>query len=73
MTSSFAGELNINKKKKHGGAGRGQGRKPIKTGEETISLSIRMTVSQRNKLGLLGGSQWIRKCIDEAESSSDPT
>lgn len=47
-----------------GGAGRGQGRKPIKQGEETVTLSIRLTVAQREKLEQLGGAAWIRDRID---------
>lgn len=59
--------------KQRGGAGRGQGRKPVKTGEETVTVSIRMTASQRNKLGALGGAPWVRNRIDEAEPEDKPT
>jgi hypothetical protein len=52
---------------KHGGAGRGQGRKPVKQGEETITLSIRVTVAQREKLSMLGGAEWVRGKIDRAK------
>ena len=37
-----------------GGPGRGQGRKPVKQGEETVTLSLRVTVAQREKLARLG-------------------
>ena len=50
-----------------GGAGRGQGRKPIKDGEETVTLSLRVTVAQREKLALLGGAKWVRQRIDKAK------
>jgi len=46
---------------------RGQGRKPIKEGEQTVTLSIRLTASQRAKLDALGGAQWIRDRIDKAK------
>lgn len=52
-------------KASHGGPGRGQGRKPVKEGEPTISTTLRMTKPQREKLGRLGGAEWIRDRIDE--------
>ena len=42
-----------------GGPGRGQGRKPVKAGEETVTVSLRMTEAQRDKLALLGGADWV--------------
>ena len=51
-------------KRTRGGAGRGQGRKPIKQGEETVTVSLRMTVSQRAKLRRLGGGGWAREKIE---------
>ena len=51
---------------KHGGPGRGQGRKPVKQGEETVTLSLRVTVAQREKLARLGGAEWVRRRIDKA-------
>ena len=50
-----------------GGAGRGQGRKPVKQGEETVTLSLRVTVAQREKLARLGGAEWVRGKIDRAK------
>ena len=47
-----------------GGPGRGQGRKPVKQGEETVTLSLRVTVAQREKLERLGGAEWVRGKID---------
>lgn len=50
-----------------GGPGRGQGRKPVKQGEETVTLSLRVTVAQREKLARLGGAEWVRGKIDKAK------
>jgi len=58
--------LRMTEQKQRGGAGRWQGRKPVKAGEETVTVSLRMTPSQRAKLGLLGGACWVRERIDEA-------
>ena len=52
--------------KKRGGAGRGQGRKPITEGQQTVTVSLRMTALQRDKLALLGGASWVRSKIDVA-------
>lgn len=51
---------------KRGGPGRGQGRKPVKQGEETVTVSLRMTAAQRDKLARLGGAEWVRRKIDRA-------
>lgn len=53
-------------KPKRGGAGRGQGRKPLAADEETVSVTLKMTARQRAKLAHLGGGKWVRKQIDEA-------
>ena len=50
-----------------GGAGRGQGRKPVKQGEETVTLSLRVTAAQRENLARLGGAEWVRERIDKAK------
>lgn len=52
---------------KRGGAGRGQGRKPIKQDEDTVTVSLRMTTGQRTKLVQLGGAPWVRRRIDAAK------
>lgn len=52
---------------KRGGAGRGQGRKPLKQGVETVTFSLRVTEAQREKLARLGGAEWVRKKIDRAK------
>ena len=54
--------------KQRGGPGRGQGRKPIKEGEDTVTVSLRMTTAQRDKLALLGGAEWVRQRIDKAKT-----
>jgi len=56
----------MEEQKKHGGPGRGQGRKPVKPGEDTVTVSLRMTPAQRAKLARLGGAQWVRRRIDDA-------
>ena len=48
----------------HGGPGRGQGRKPVRQGEQTVTLSLRVTLAQRAKLAQLGGAEWVRQQID---------
>jgi hypothetical protein len=55
-----------------GGPGRGQGRKPIKEGEDTITMSIRLTQTQRAKLERLGGAAWLRERIDKAKERPTP-
>lgn len=45
---------------------RGQGRKPIKPGEETVTVCLRVTPAQREKLKALGGAEWVRDRIDRA-------
>ena len=49
-----------------GGAGRGQGRKPLVAGEETTLVTGRVTDAQRHKYLALGGSAWLREQIDRA-------
>lgn len=53
--------------KPKGGPGRGQGRKPLAAGEETVTVSLRVTVAQREKLERLGGAKWVRERIDRAK------
>ncbi len=53
---------------KRGGPGRGQGRKPVKEGQDTVTASLRLTVGQRDKLALLGGAEWVRQRIDKAKA-----
>ena len=51
-----------------GGPGRGQGRKPIKEGQDTVTVSLRLTTAQRAKLEALGGAAWVRERIDKAKT-----
>lgn len=53
---------------KRGGAGRNQGRKPVAEGQPTVTVSLRMTEGQREKLQRLGGAKWVRQRIDRAKS-----
>lgn len=54
-------------KNRRGGPGRGQGRKPLEEGVETVPVTIRMTATQKAKLALLGGAKWVRARIDRAK------
>ena len=57
--------------KGRGGSGRGQGRKPLKEGETSVIVPIRMTAGQKEKLAKLGGPQWIRDRIDKAKEPTE--
>ena len=59
----------MSEKEQRGGPGRGQGRKPVKQGEETVTVSLRMTPEQRAKLARLGGAEWVRARIDRARET----
>jgi len=50
----------------HVGPGRGQGRKPLEEGSETVPFTMKMSARQREKLTRLGGSPWVRERIDKA-------
>ena len=52
---------------KRGGPGRGQGRKRLAKGENTVRVNLSMTQGQRDKLLRLGGSEWLRVKIEEAQ------
>jgi hypothetical protein len=51
----------------HGGAGRGQGRKPLAAGIESIIITIRATPAQREKFHALGGAEWFRRALNRAK------
>jgi len=53
-----------------GGAGRGQGRKPLDGESAMKPVSIKMTNAQRDKLKKLGGAPWVREKIDKAKEPS---
>lgn len=52
----------------HGGAGRGQGRKPLGDAPMVV-VPLRMSPKQKAKLAQLGGAAWVRGKIDQANSS----
>lgn len=54
---------------KRGGPGRGQGRPAIKPGEPTVTMCLRLTQAQREKVERLGGGKWVRDRIDKAKES----
>lgn len=52
---------------KRGGARSGAGRKAEDGATGLVQVAVRVTPPQREKLGRLGGSVWVRRAIDEAE------
>jgi len=50
-----------------GGAGRGQGRKPIAQGVPLVQVNVKMLPAQKEKLKRLGGAPWVREKIDQAK------
>lgn len=60
-------------KNARGGPGRGQGRKPLQEGVETVPVTVRMTTIQKDKLQRLGGSPWLRERIDKAREPAPGT
>lgn len=54
---------------KRGGPRPNSGRPPIKVGEETVTVSLRLTHAQRAKLEALGGAAWVRARIDKARKA----
>ena len=50
--------------KGRGGAGRGQGRKPKPRDEVLLTVSVRLSQAQRDKVDALGGLPWIRAKVD---------
>lgn len=62
----------MSERPKRGGAGRGQGRKSISKTEPTVTMCLRMTQAQRDKVERLGkaglgGAGWLRDRIDKAK------
>lgn len=53
-----------------GGAGRGQGRKPL-SDDGAKAYKLLLTKEQRAKLALLGGASWLREQIDAAATPED--
>lgn len=56
----------MKEKPKHGGKRPGAGRPRIDADARSVTTSISLTPEQRDKLGRLGGSPWIRERIDKA-------
>lgn len=46
------------------------GRRPIEDGFDTVTVGIKMSTRQREKLKALGGSAWVR---DRIEKAKEPT
>jgi hypothetical protein len=67
----FEFSITINKMEKkfdrRGGAGRGQGRKPLPEGEAMVTVTMKLQPAQKNKLKRLGGAPWVREKIDQAK------
>lgn len=51
---------------KRGGAGRGQGRKPLVPGQRSVSTTVRLPETLREKYRRLGGSEWMRRALEAA-------
>jgi len=54
-------------KKQWGGAGRGQGRKPLSDGETSVVVPVRCTPEQKAKFHALGGAEWFRRTVKRAK------
>jgi hypothetical protein len=46
---------------------RRRGRPALDEGLETVPITVRLTLPQREKLQRLGGAQWVRDKIDKAK------
>lgn len=53
-----------NAKKRRGGPGKGQGRKPLGK-KPSVVIQARVTEEQREKYRRIGGPAWVRRKIDE--------
>jgi hypothetical protein len=53
-------------KNKRGGAGRGQGRKPISNLEKSVTINMRVTPTQKLIFKRRGGAKWFREMINAA-------
>lgn len=54
-------------KNTHGGAGRGQGRKPLAEGADSVIVPVRCTPEQKAKFHALGGAEWFRRAVNRAK------
>jgi len=50
---------------------RPQGRPAIKPGEPTVTMCLRLTQAQRDKVARLGGAEWVRGRIERAKEKTD--
>ncbi len=48
---------------------RPQGRPPVKPGEPTVTMCLRLNQAQREKLARLGGAEWVRDRIERAKET----
>jgi len=46
---------------------RRRGRPALDVGLETVPITVRLTLPQREKLQRLGGAPWVREKIDKAK------
>lgn len=56
-----------------GGPGRGQGRKPLVEGVQTVIVPVRLTPDQKEKFHALGGADWFRRTLDRAKLPKERT
>lgn len=56
------------KKPQHGGPRPGSGRPAISPGEETVTITIRVTEAQRQKFRAAGGSDRFRAWLDKVKA-----
>jgi hypothetical protein len=54
-------------------AKRHQGRPAIKPGEPTVTMCLRLTQAQRDKVERLGGAAWLRERIDRTKEPNRDT
>jgi hypothetical protein len=61
----------MKEKKRRGGPREGAGRDPLSPDSPTVRVNTSMTEAQRDKFHRLGGSEWLRRMIDEAEEEPE--
>lgn len=50
----------------HGGARPGSGRPPLKEGQSTKPVTVRLTEDQQKEFDRLGGAEWLRRYLDRS-------
>lgn len=58
--------FSMDEPKQRGGAGRGQGRKPLPDDQRTVVVTVRLTPGRRDKLRRLG-AKWLATAVDAAD------